>query len=44
MSYPKANFIGIDARKKKVEAVNLLIKELGIPNAKAVRTRSEEFE
>ena len=44
MSYPQVHFIGIDARKKKVEAVNQLIKELKISNAHAIRTRSEDYE
>jgi 16S rRNA G527 N7-methylase RsmG len=44
MRYPQVHFIGIDARKKKVEAVNQLIKELNISNAKAVRSRTEDYE
>lgn len=44
MEYPKANFVGVDARKKKVDAVNGMIKELGIKNAKAVRTRIEDYQ
>lgn len=44
ISYPKVNFTGIDSTRKKVDAVNDMIQELGIQNAKAVRTRVEDFQ
>jgi len=40
---PNTKFVGIDARRKKVDAVNHMIQELSIPNAKATRSRIEEF-
>jgi len=42
MSYPKVNFVGIDSTRKKVDAINGMIKELGIQNTKAMRTRIED--
>ena len=44
MNYPKVNFVGIDSTRKKIDAVNGMIKELGIKNAKAIRTRIEEYQ
>lgn len=43
MTYPKVNFVGIDSTRKKVDAVNGMIKELEIHNAKAIRTRIEDY-
>ena len=43
MLYPQTHFIGIDARRKKVDAVNSMIATLQIPNAQAIRTRSEDY-
>ncbi len=43
MSNPEATFVGIDARRKKVDAVNQMIQELDIKNAKAIRTRMEDY-
>ena len=40
--YPETQFSGLDSTKKKVDAVNLMISELGIANAKAFRGRAEE--
>ncbi len=42
IQYPKVNFVGIDSTRKKVDAVNDMIQELGIQNAKAIRTRIED--
>lgn len=44
MTYPKVNFVGIDSTRKKVDAINGMIKELGIQNAKAMRTRIEDYQ
>lgn len=44
ISYPKVNFVGIDSTRKKVDAINGMIKELGIHNAKAIRTRIEDYQ
>lgn len=35
-------FTGIDARRKKVDAVNTMIAQLGLTNAKAIRSRIED--
>ncbi len=43
MSNPEVECIGIDSTRKKVDAVNEMINKLKIPNAKAIRTRAEEF-
>lgn len=43
MSYPKVNFVGIDSTRKKVDAINGMIKELKIMNTKAIRTRIEDY-
>ena len=40
---PKSNFIGIDARKKKVDAVNDMIDKLSIKNASCIWSRIENF-
>lgn len=43
MSYPQVSFVGIDSTRKKVDAVNTMIQKLDIKNAKAIRTRSEDY-
>ena len=43
MTNPEVNFTGIDARRKKVDAVNEMIEKLGLKNAKCVRSRIEDF-
>jgi 16S rRNA (guanine527-N7)-methyltransferase len=43
VSNPEVQCTGIDSTKKKVEAVNEMISKLKIANAKAVRTRAEEY-
>jgi len=43
MTNPQSNFVGVDARRKKIGVVNKMIEELNIPNAKAKRSRIEEF-
>lgn len=43
ISNPEIQCTGIDSTKKKVNAVNEMISNLKIPNAKAVRTRAEEY-
>lgn len=43
ISNPENRFTGIDARQKKVKAVNSMIEELGITNAKCRRSRIEEY-
>lgn len=40
---PGANFVWIDARRKKVDAVNDMISKLWLKNAKCVWTRIEDF-
>jgi len=40
---PDIQFIGIESRNKKVEAVQLLIEELGLTNVKVVHSRLEDF-
>ena len=40
---PNVSFIWIDARRKKVDAVNDMINQLWIKNAKCVRSRIEDF-
>ncbi len=41
IEYPKCNFVWIDWRKKKINAINTIIKELKIENAKWIRQRAE---
>jgi 16S rRNA (guanine527-N7)-methyltransferase len=43
MTNLQAQFTGIDSVKKKTLAVNEMIAELGITNAKVLRTRIEDF-
>ena len=40
--YPENTFVWIDARQKKIRAINNMIEELWLSNAKAIRTRMEE--
>lgn len=42
MTNPEIQCIGIDSTKKKVDAINQMIKQLDIKNAKAIRTRAED--
>ncbi len=42
ISNPKSNFTWIDARRKKIDAINDIINQVWIENAKWVRTRAEE--
>lgn len=44
MTNPDVDFTGIDARRKKVDAVNEMINKLWIKNAKCVRSRIEDFD
>ncbi|HKL43707.1 MAG TPA: 16S rRNA (guanine(527)-N(7))-methyltransferase RsmG [Candidatus Absconditabacterales bacterium] len=39
-----SNFVGIDARRKKVDAVNDIIKKLGLNNVECKRSRIEDFD
>lgn len=39
----EVDFTGIDARRKKVDAVNEMIEKLGLKNAKCERSRIEDF-
>ena len=43
ISNPKVQCTGIDSTRKKVDAVNEMISNLKIENAKALRTRAEEY-
>jgi len=43
MSNPEVQCTGIDSTQKKVNAVNEMIANLKIPNAKALRTRAENL-
>jgi len=43
MTNSDVNFTGIDARRKKVDAVNEMIEKLGLKNVKCVRSRIEDF-
>ncbi len=40
---PDINFIGVESKRKKVDAVTLLAEELGIQNVKLVHSRLEDF-
>lgn len=42
MAWQALQFTGIDARRKKVDAVNTMIAQLGLTNAKAIRSRIED--
>jgi 16S rRNA (guanine527-N7)-methyltransferase len=41
ISNPEVQCTGIDSTKKKTDAINEMIKNLKISNAKAIRTRAE---
>jgi len=43
MSNPEIQCTGIDSTQKKINAINEMIATLKIPNAKAIRTRAENF-
>ena len=43
ITHPEVQCIGIDATRKKIDAVNEMIAKLKIPNAKGIRTRAEDF-
>ncbi len=43
MSHPKLQCTGIDSIRKKVDAVNQMIKNLKLPNVQAIRTRAEVY-
>lgn len=40
---PEIKFVGVESRRKKVEAVRLLAEELGISNVTLVHSRLEDF-
>ncbi len=40
---PNIKFVGVESKRKKVDAVTLLAKELGLENVKLVHSRIEEF-
>jgi len=42
ISYPEVSFVGMDARKKKIVAVESMIGDLGLENVKVVWTRIED--
>jgi len=44
MTYPKVHFVGIDSTRKKIDAINSMIKDLHIENAQAIWTRSEDYQ
>ena len=41
--YPRIQCVGIDARRKKIDAINDMIQELHISNAQVIRTRIQDF-
>ncbi len=43
MSCPQAHFTGIDARRKKVAAINDMLDTLHVSNAQAVWVRVEDY-
>lgn len=43
MSNPEIQCIGIDSTRKKIDAINEMIRKLEISNAQALRTRAEEY-
>ena len=43
MHYPEANFAGVDGRQKKTVAINDMLDQLGVKNAKAYRSRIEDY-
>jgi 16S rRNA (guanine527-N7)-methyltransferase len=40
---PDINFVGVESRRKKVDAVKLIAEELKIPNVTVVHSRLEDF-
>ena len=40
---PDVQFVGVETRRKKVDAVKLIAEELRIPNVKVVHSRLEDF-
>ncbi len=42
MTNPNVSFTGLDARRKKIDAINAMITTLSIPNASAIRARAED--
>lgn len=40
---PDVQFVGVESRRKKAEAVTLIAKELGLSNVKLVHSRLEDF-
>lgn len=40
---PDVQFVGVESRRKKAEAVTLIAKELGLTNVKLVHSRLEDF-
>ena len=40
---PDIQFVGVESRKKKAEAVTLIAKQLGLDNVKLVHSRLEDF-
>jgi len=43
MSLPDTNFVGLDWRKKKIDAINDMVNQLGIKNAKWSWSRIEDY-
>lgn len=43
ITHPEIQCTGIDSTRKKIDAINEMITNLKIPNAKALRTRAEEY-
>jgi 16S rRNA (guanine527-N7)-methyltransferase len=41
MTNPSVSCTGLDARRKKIDAINAMITTLSIPNATAIRARAE---
>src|SRR5690606_19575931 len=40
---PEVQFVGVESKRKKVEAVTLIANELGLTNVKLVHSRLEDF-
>ena len=40
---PEVQFVGVESRRKKVDAVKLIAEELGLSNVKLVHSRLEDF-
>ncbi|MCR5413041.1 MAG: class I SAM-dependent methyltransferase [Patescibacteria group bacterium] len=43
ITFPKVQFTGIDSVRKKTIAVNEMLADLQVSNAKVVRTRIEDY-